>query len=181
MKKFAVLALILSLALVLPAFAEAPEVVRIDWTDESEQAFADAGFSGTWYALEDIGCQIIIPDEYAQREVTEAEAANHAAFIFENPENGGEIAVLDTVLDGADDLVSLGALLAAQDPEAPVQYAVINGRPAIITGDGERDSADAIFDLGGRRFIRIMLSPFSQSNPLLSACITSIQFQDNFD
>lgn len=50
------IALILSLALIVPAFAEnAIEAVQIDWTDESEQEFVDAGCSGSWYTLDGVG------------------------------------------------------------------------------------------------------------------------------
>ena len=177
MKRIIPVLLILVLLLATCGFAEDIEAIQVDWTEDSEQQFVDAGYSGIWYTLESVGCTLIIPDAYEQREPTEEELEKNAAYIFTDAENGGEIVVLDSLIEDADDLLSMGTLIAAQNSEALVQYAVINGTPAIITGNEKLDSANIIFDLGGHRFIQILYSPMSKANQLLTACMCSIQFQ----
>ena len=176
MQKIFALVLSMILTLGVGAFAEGIEVTQIDWSEEAEQAFIESGYSGTWYTLNGIGCELIIPDGYAQRDLTEEEAANNIVFCFANEENGGVIYAFDTVFEGIDDLVTLGGAIKDQDPEALVQYARINGAAAIITGSEEADSIEAIFDLGGNRFVRLMFTPVLRDDQLLTLCVASIRF-----
>ena len=177
MKKLIALALILSLALAVPALAEqAIQVAEINWTDESEQEFVNAGYSGTWFTLNGIGCKLIIPDGYVEQELTEEDRADEYAFIFANEENGGKIEVFDSYIESCDDLATLGAALREAHPERFVQYVMLNGAAAVLNGIEEADRVNAIFDLGDHRFVQIMFSPMSVENQLLTACIASIHF-----
>lgn len=180
MKKILVFTLILSLVLAMPAFAEADDNVihadQIDWSEEAEKAFVDAGYSGTWTTLEGIGCEMIIPDDYVQQELTDQDRADNYAFIFANAENGGKIEVFDSYIEGIEDLESLGKALQEKSPENPVQYAFINGAAAVINSVEDYDMSSAIFDLGNSRFVQIMFTPMSKSTQLLVLCMASIKF-----
>ena len=177
MKRFLAIALTLCLALALPAFAESIEATRIDWDESAEQVFLSAGYSGTWYTLNGVGCKLIIPDGYVEQELTEQDRADECAFWFNNAENGGRVQVYDSYIESCDDLVTLGNSLREQHPERPVQYALINGMGALLNTSEEYDMTNAIFYLGEHRFIQIMFSPMSQSTQLLTLCLASIQFQ----
>ena len=176
MKRIAIVILILSLVLAIPACAEDIEAARIDWSEEAEQVFIEAGYSGTWTTLEGVGCEMIIPDGYVQQELTDQDRANEYAFIFANEENGGKIEVFDSYIEGVEDLATLAAGLQERHPENPVQYAIINGAAAVINSVEDYDMSSAIFDLGNSRFIQIMFTPMSQSTQLLTLCMASIKF-----
>ena len=176
LQKIVSLALFLSLVLAVPAFAESIEAVQIDWSDTLEQSFVDAGYSGTWYTLNDLGCQLIIPEGYVQQELSEEDIANEYVYWFSNAEIGGNIEVFDSYIEGCPDLLHLGSSLQEQHPDRLLQYAYINGAAAIINGTEEYDIVNVIFDLGDSRFAQIMFSPMSKANSLLTACIASIQF-----
>lgn len=182
MKKLLVFALILSLVLAMPAFAEADaddnviHAAQMDWNEEAEQVFTDAGYSGTWTTLEGIGCDLIIPEGYVQQELTDQDRADNYAFIFANAENGGKIEVFDSIIQGVEDLETLGKKLQEKSPEDPVQYAIINGAAAVINSVGDYDMTSAIFDLGNSRFVQIMFTPMSKATQLLTLCMASIKF-----
>ena len=178
MKKCIVITLILSLVLAMPVFAEdnAIHAAQIDWDESAEKAFVDAGYAGTWYTLEGIGCDLIIPEGYEQQELTDEDRADNYAFIFANEELGGKVEVFDQYIDSVDDLASLGAALQEKSPENPVQYAIINGAAAVINTVGDYDMMSAIFDLGDHRFVQIMFTPMSKATELLTMCMASIKF-----
>ena len=176
LQKIVSLALFLSLVLAVPAFAESVEAIQIDWSDALEQSFVDAGYSGTWYTLNDLGCQLIIPEGHVQQELSEEDIANEYVYWFSNEEIGGSIEVFDSYIEGCPDLLHLGSSLQNQYPDRLLQYAYINGAAAIINGVEEYDIVNVIFDLGDSRFAQIMFSPMSKANSLLTACIASIQF-----
>ena len=176
MKKIIALVLTACLMMAVPACAETIEAVQIDWTEQSEQEFVDAGYSGSWVELESVGCRLIIPEGYEQTELSEEDVANEYVCRFYNAENGGAISVFDSHIEGMEDLSSLGAALKAQYPERTLQYLILNGAAAVASGVEEYDIMNVIFDLGDSRFVQIMFSPMSEANELLTACIASIQF-----
>ncbi len=177
-KKFFAITLVLSLVLALPAFAEQSiEAVQMNWSEDAEKAFVDAGFEGYWFTLtlDNVECKAIIPTGYVLRDATEEEKAEGVALLFENETNGGAIVVLDTQLD-YENLVEIGSQIKEETPDRLVQYAMINGTGALITGDEETDRMNAVFALGDHRYIQYIFSPVTGNNDLLALLLASIQF-----
>ena len=127
----------------------------MNWSEDAEKAFVNAGFEGDWFTLtlDDVECKAIIPTGYVLRDATEEEKAEGVALLFENETNGGAIVVLDTQLD-YENLVEIGSQIKEETPDRLVQYAMINGTGAIITGDEETDRMNAVFALGDHRYIQ---------------------------
>ena len=180
MKKLTIFALILALVFSVSALAEPQsepiEAVQIDWDETAEQTFLNAGFSGTWYTMDNMGFKLLIPDEYQEQELTDEDRANECVLFFVNPENGGRVQIYDSTIEDYDDLESLANGLREQYPERVLQYAMINGAAAVINADEGYDMMNVIFDLGNHRFAQVMFSPVSTANQLLTLCMASIQF-----
>lgn len=177
MKKLLLITLILSLLLAIPACAELP-AFQMDWSDDAEQAFINAGFEGTWYTLTmgDVKFDALIPSGFELRSPTEEEAANGAALVFENGEQNSMITVLDTRMEEYGSVAEFGEALKENDPETTVQYGVINGKEAMIHATEDPDKVTIVFDLGGHRFVQIVVIPLTGNNELVPLFMASIQF-----
>ena len=127
MKKLFLITLLLALLAAVPASAEAPTGIQIDWSDTALQAFLEAGYDGTWYTLtlRDVQAEILIPSGFELRETTEEEHEKGIALQFENDEMGGAIIIMDTYLEGFEGVADLGPAIQEQYPESTVQYALV--------------------------------------------------------
>ncbi len=179
MKKMMLITLLLTLVLAaMPATAESIDAVQMDWSEDALNAFINAGFEGTWYTLTlgETEIQALIPAGYELRDLTEEEKAEEVALVFEKPEEGGSIVVMDTYLENYENLMEIGNTIKEQTPGELLQYAIINGNGALIRGVEEQDTVNIIFALGDHRYIQILFSPVTENSKLLPLFMASIQF-----
>ena len=177
MKKFIAMILMLSFVLAIPAFAEEVEATDINWNEEAEQTFIDAGYVGTWTTLEDVNCKLIVPEGFVDEALTDEDKANNLVHIFVNQETGATIKVFDSQIDSMEDLASIGNALHEKNPDQPIQFAHINGAGAVINAIPTDDVVNTIFDLGNHRYYQIMFTGMlAEQNQLMTLCMASIQF-----
>ncbi len=183
MKKLISVLLILSLLLAVPAFAEEEgttvSAVEMNWTQEMIDAFVADGFDGNMatVTLDDgLAFQILIPDGFAQRELTEEEALEGVNMAFANEETGACFRIMDSTIESADDVSHVARALLILNPDTAITFAVVNGTTALISGMPEEDSINATFDLGNHRFVQFDFAPLEGNNKLVQYFIAAIQF-----
>jgi len=190
MKKFAILilTLILSLMLVLPALAEdtttaeeenTVEAIQLDWKQDVVDEFVAAGLDGNMatVTLQDgLAFEMLIPEGFEQRELTEEEEQMGVNLALSNEATGAMIRVLDCTFEGINDISGIAQGLLSMNPETAIQFALINGKPALIAGMQEDDSVNITFDLGNSRFVQFDFAPLEGNNLLAQFFIASIQF-----
>ena len=189
MKKLVLIALMIAMLLAVPALAEdaaAPAeegttvtAVQMDWNQDVINAFVAAGFDGNMATVtlkDGLAFQILIPDGFQQRDLTEEEAETGVVLALANEETGTNIRVMDSVKEEAGSLSEIARNLLTQDPNTAIQFAVINGTPALISGLQAEDSIIVSFDLGESRFVQIDFAPLSGNNVLAQFFLAAIQF-----
>ncbi len=151
---------------------------QMDWSEDAEKAFTDAGYTGTWYTLtlKDIKMEALIPSGFEQRSVSDEEKADGLVLVFDNEEQKSSIVVADTILESYDNLEDIGNSLKEKNPNTLVQYVIINGKAALINGMEELDKVSVIFDMGDHRYIQIMFSPVTGNNNLIPFLMASLQY-----
>lgn len=186
MKKFAILTLILvlfSLLLTLPALAEEEgttvQAVQMDWNQEVIDAFTAAGFDGNMATItlaDGLEFRMLIPEGFEQKELTEEEAQTGINLALINEETGTVICVRDRILEGFGDVGAIAQELLTQNPETAIQFAVVNGTTALISGLAAEDAVSIFYDLGSSRFVQFDFAPLEGNNQLAQFFITSVQF-----
>ena len=192
MKKFAILTitLILSLLLVLPALAEdttaaeeenTVDAIVMDWNQDVIDAFVAAGLDGNIATVtlpDGLTFDMLIPDGFEQRELTEEEEQMGVNLALANEATGAMIRILDCTFEGINDISGIAQSLLTMNPETAIQFALINGKPALIAGmqEDDYDSVNITIDLDNSRFVQFDFAPLEGNNLLAQFFIASIQF-----
>ena len=189
MKKFAILTLVLSLLLVLPALAEdttaaeeegtTVDAIVMDWNQDVIDAFVAAGLDGNIATVtlpDGLTFDMLIPEGFEQRELTEEEEQMGVNLALVNEATGAMIRILDCTFEGINDISGIAQVLLTMNPETAIQFALINGTPALIAGIQEDDSVNITFDLDNSRFVQFDFAPLEGNNLLAQFFIASIQF-----
>ena len=191
MKKFAIftLTLILSLLLVLPALAEdttaaeeegtTVDAIVMDWNQDVIDAFVAAGLDGNIATVtlpDGLTFDMLIPDGFEQRELTEEEEQMGVNLALANEATGTMIRILDCTFEGINDISGIAQSLLSLNPETAIQFALINGTPALIAGVPSDDSVNITIDLDNSRFVQFDFAPLEGNNLLAQFFIASIQF-----
>ena len=179
MKKFLVIALVLSL-LAVSALAEDKVTVtgaQMDWNQSTIDAFVKDGFDGNMATVtltDGKQFKIMVPDGFAQRDLTEDEKATGVAVAIANAQTGAEYRILDCKFETAENLTDVAKTL--EGIVSSSQYALVNGVAALITSIEAEDSMNATFELGDHRYVQIDFTPVNGNNKLIPYLIASVQF-----
>ena len=111
-----------------------------------------------------------------QRDLTEEEEQFGVNLAFVNEETGACFRIMDSVLEGVEDVSYLAQSVLARSPDTAITYAVVNGTTALISGMQEEDSINIAFDLGNCRFVQIDFTPLEGNNQLVQYFIAAVQF-----
>ena len=181
MKKILLVTLMVTMLAVAPVLAEETTVsaVQMDWNQQIIDAFVAEGFDGSFGTVtlpDGTQFQMLIPDGFQQRDLTEEDQAQNVALAVANETTGTEILVRDNVLEGIGSIGELAQSMVTEDPMTAISFAVINGTTAVISGREADDFVTVSFDLGESRFVQIDLKPLSGNNKLANFFMASIQF-----
>lgn len=182
MKKIILAVLALALLLAVPALAEEENTVsavRMDWTQEVIDAFVGDGFDGNMATVtlaDGLQFRILVPNGFEQRDLTEEETQQGVTLAFANGETGACFRIKDTTLAGFEDVGYLAKELLTKNPDTALQFAVVNGTTALISGTKEENAVNITFGLGNERFVQIDFTPLEGNNKLVQYFITAIQF-----
>ena len=188
MKRFAIITLILTLLLAVPALAEEAtataeqetiQAFQMDWDDNAISAFVEAGFEGTMITAtlpDGVQFEMMLPAGFEQRDLTDEEAELGMNFAFANAETGASIRIMESVVEACNNLEEMAATMQADMPISTLQYALINGQPAVITTIEEYNAANVTFDVGEHRFIQFEFTPVTGNDKLVPFFMAAIQF-----
>ena len=180
MRRFVLLILIFSLMLTLPAMAEnTVSAVEINWNQDVINAMVEAGIDGNMATVtlkDGKQFEMMIPDGFVQRELTEDETQKNVILAFVNEETATSFQITDSTIEGAADVSYLAQARLALNPDTAMTFAVINGTTALISGLQEQNSINIAFDLGESRFVQIVFAPLEGNNVLAQYLAASVQF-----
>ena len=179
MKKFLFVVLAVMLLTFSAAFAQETETVNeINWTDV-EPAVAEAGISGDFAAVSDLGIMMWIPDVFSEIELDEEDVEDGFICILatEDEEEGVMVFYEDFEGAGLEDL--LAVLSEEEDVEEP-EMGVINGIPALTYTDVENDALNVVFMTDEGYAVVFSFFPmsdegFSQVAAIMAASIQAVE------
>lgn len=186
MKKILLVTLILTLLMALPALAEegttTVSVVEVNWNQDTMDAFVAAGFDGNMATItlkDGFQFQLLIPDGFEQRDLTAEEEEQGIELAVTNKETNSTFRIMNSTVEGLEDFDGLAQMaqhLVSLNPETAIQFASINGVPALISGLQAEDTVSIAFAPGGSRCVEIEFAPLEGNNQLVTFFMTSVQF-----
>ncbi len=157
MKKMLTVLTLLCVAL-LP-FSALAETSVISW-DDSAALIADSDLTGDFYAIEELGLQIWIPDELNNVEIPAEEAAAGRMYLLMDEEQSCYLAIDAVHVDGMTlDMAYENALNSGMtEPE----YVSVNGLDAISYQNDAADIASFVLVDTNSNMIIFSFGPFSE-------------------
>ena len=158
--------------LCLPLFpAQADE---INWV-ELEPFAADAGLTGRFHILEDVGLKLWLPDAYSRMELTQEVIENEFIAYFSTADNASAVGVTCTMAD-VPDLESYAGML----PELKAQdlsLDTINGMDAVSCIIPDSESYNVAFMPVPGQLLEFVLTPVSDDSSAYTASLIAASIQ----
>lgn len=182
MKKLIIVLLALCLFAV-PVMAQTQEDPKVvNWEEDLEQSFIDAGLAGQFYLFGDYGLQFLVPAGLEPVELTEEHAAHgiFGAFAAEDSDRQIVASYLDYGVDTLEDVAQLEKQARGDNMKFGGFY-VVNGLNAILFVDTNSDVLVVnIAATAPQQFIKLTIGPVSDEglNALTGYFVGSIKPYD---
>ena len=191
MKK-AALVMMLCMSMSLPVFAQeaAPETTTQEavaaaedaapaefvWNDLMQESFAANGYSGTFYTIDALGMEMLVPDGLEKRQPTEEESKTDTVLVFANEEENQKIELVLGPVGECQTLEDVKEFMAETYPEISVNETIINGLDTLVFGSEATDSMTVLIGAGEAGFLRVICRPVvdPEMNQLYSYVAASI-------
>lgn len=139
----------------------APENI-MNWSDELQQQFVNAGFSGTFYTVDDLDLRLLVPEGLKQREATQEELATGIKVVFADEKNENTIKIRFGSVSGCKKLSEVAQLMN-NNPEIKSGLNKINGLDTILVMSEKDNSVFVIIGAGEGQFVQVVCSPISNA------------------